>query len=88
MGSKIVVIELHPRNRGRISSSSSRVNLHLSTLRRGEEDDDKRHVPPLERDKRIAQYGERLLSLALFGSCARREERKTSDIDLLVVADG
>ncbi len=36
----------------------------------------------------FAQYGERLLSLALFGSCARREERKTSDIDLLAVADG
>ncbi|MDG6934731.1 MAG: nucleotidyltransferase domain-containing protein [Nitrososphaerota archaeon] len=33
-------------------------------------------------------YGDRLVSLALFGSCARLDEGKTSDIDLLAVARG
>ncbi|MDV3243565.1 MAG: nucleotidyltransferase domain-containing protein [Nitrososphaerales archaeon] len=33
-------------------------------------------------------YRERLLSIALFGSAARRRGGKTSDIDLLVVAEG
>jgi predicted nucleotidyltransferase len=35
----------------------------------------------------VADLGERLVSLVLFGSVARRQARATSDIDLLVVAD-
>ena len=35
-----------------------------------------------------AAYGERLVSLALFGSVARDSMRPDSDIDLLIVADG
>jgi hypothetical protein len=35
-----------------------------------------------------ASFGERLISLVLFGSVARGEARESSDIDLIVVADG
>jgi len=34
------------------------------------------------------ELGDRLLSLVLFGSVARRQARPTSDIDLVVVAEG
>lgn len=33
-------------------------------------------------------YGERLVALAVFGSCARDTMRPDSDIDFLIVADG
>jgi uncharacterized protein len=36
----------------------------------------------------IADFRDRLISLVLFGSVARRHARPTSDIDLLVVAEG
>jgi predicted nucleotidyltransferase len=35
-----------------------------------------------------AHYGDRLVSLAVFGSVARQTQRPDSDIDLLLVADG
>jgi len=35
-----------------------------------------------------AALGERLICLVLFGSVARRQARETSDIDLVVVAEG
>jgi hypothetical protein len=35
-----------------------------------------------------AHYGDRLVSLAVFGSVARQTQRPDSDIDLLIVADG
>ena len=35
-----------------------------------------------------ARYGERLISLVLFGSVARGDSRPSSDIDLLVIAEG
>lgn len=34
------------------------------------------------------RYGERLISVVLFGSVARGEAKETSDIDLLIVIDG
>ena len=39
-------------------------------------------------DSWIADLGDRLLSLVLFGSVARGQARPTSDIDLVVVAEG
>jgi uncharacterized protein len=36
----------------------------------------------------VRLYGSNLVSIALFGSSARRGANKTSDIDLLIVADG
>jgi len=36
----------------------------------------------------MADHGERLLSLVLFGSVARGQARPTSDIDLVIVAEG
>ncbi|MDK2796403.1 MAG: uncharacterized protein PWQ58_1602 [Archaeoglobaceae archaeon] len=33
------------------------------------------------------KYGERLISLAVFGSVARREARKDSDLDMLLIID-
>ena len=35
-----------------------------------------------------ARFGERLISLVLFGSVARGDTRPSSDIDLLVIAEG
>jgi predicted nucleotidyltransferase len=39
-------------------------------------------------DRWMADLGDRLLSLVLFGSVARREAKPTSDIDLVVVVEG
>ncbi len=39
-------------------------------------------------DAWIADLGDRLVSIVLFGSVARRQARPTSDIDLVLVADG
>jgi predicted nucleotidyltransferase len=39
-------------------------------------------------DAWISDLGERLVALVLFGSVARRQAHPTSDIDLVVVADG
>lgn len=39
-------------------------------------------------DAWTVELGDRLLSLVLFGSVARRQARPTSDIDLVVVAEG
>jgi predicted nucleotidyltransferase len=36
----------------------------------------------------IADLGDRLVSIILFGSVARRQARSTSDIDLVLVAEG
>ena len=36
----------------------------------------------------IADFGEGLVSIVLFGSVARQQARPTSDIDLVLVADG
>jgi predicted nucleotidyltransferase len=36
----------------------------------------------------IAELGDRLVSIVLFGSVARRQAHPTSDIDLVLVADG
>lgn len=44
---------------------------------------------PVQQVKTIAErlYGDRLLGLVLFGSCARGDTHTNSDIDLLVVVD-
>lgn len=39
-------------------------------------------------DAWVADLGDRLVSLVLFGSVARRGARPTSDIDVLIVAEG
>ncbi len=39
-------------------------------------------------DAWIAELGNRLVSIVLFGSVARRQARPTSDIDLVLVAEG
>ena len=39
-------------------------------------------------DAWIADFGHRLVSIVLFGSVARRKARATSDVDLVLVADG
>ena len=39
-------------------------------------------------DAWIAELGNRLVSIVLFGSVARRQAHPTSDIDLVLVADG
>jgi hypothetical protein len=39
-------------------------------------------------DAWVADLGDRLVSVVLFGSVARRAARPTSDVDVLVVADG
>src|SRR5262245_32590236 len=39
-------------------------------------------------DAWIAEFGDGLVSIVLFGSVARRQARPTSDIDLVLVADG
>lgn len=43
----------------------------------------------LSQVKQIAQkqFGEKLKSVRLYGSCARNEEREDSDIDILIVLD-
>jgi len=39
-------------------------------------------------DRALARFGGRLVSVVLFGSCARGTANVSSDIDLLVVAEG
>lgn len=44
-------------------------------------------VAPVLREAFLGAFGDRLVSLVLFGSVARGEARKDSDIDVIVVAD-
>ncbi|MHA1710622.1 MAG: nucleotidyltransferase domain-containing protein, partial [Candidatus Freyarchaeota archaeon] len=39
-------------------------------------------------DRLLSSFGDRLVSLVVFGSVARGDARRDSDLDLLVVIDG
>ncbi len=51
-------------------------------------------IPPIEETLQeipaaaLAGFGERLVSIVLFGSHARGEAREDSDVDLLIIAEG
>ncbi|MFQ3574643.1 MAG: nucleotidyltransferase domain-containing protein [Thermodesulfovibrionales bacterium] len=46
-----------------------------------------KHTIDKLKNRIIAYYGERLISLVLYGSCARGRATAESDIDLLIIAD-